>query len=81
MEKREILIVANETAGGEHLHAAVLETAAQAPCRFSLLVPATPPRGTLTWTEHDALALAQQRLDAALANLPRHRRRDPGMGR
>ncbi len=61
-----VLIVANETAAGSHLHTEVrrlMELGAQ---RFTLVVPATKPRGTLTWTEGQAKALAQERMERAV---------------
>ena len=39
----------------------------QGPCRFTLLVPATPPAEHATWTEGEAKALATRRMEEALA--------------
>ena len=51
---------------GEHLIARVRECLAAGPCRFHVLVPATPPSDH-AWTEAEARALAQARLDSSLA--------------
>ncbi len=64
---RRYLVVANQTLGGTHLVAKVRECLGNGECRFSIVVPATPPRHRLTWTESDASALAKARLEAALA--------------
>jgi GABA permease len=63
---RRYLVVANQTLGGEPLERTVHEVIAQGPCRFHIVVPATPPQEHLTWVEGRARAIAQQRLDAAL---------------
>jgi len=65
----DVLIVANETAAGEHLRAEVLRLTELGAKRFTLLVPATKPRGTLTWTEGSAHALAEERMKLAVAAL------------
>ena len=64
---RSYLVVANQTLGGEHLIAKVRECMAAGPCRFHIVVPATPPSDH-AWSEGEARALAQARLDAALAS-------------
>ena len=69
MTTRRILIVANQTAAGDHLKRLVSERIKEGPCSFTLLVPATPPAGTLTWTDEDATDLAQQRMEEALEGL------------
>src|SRR4029453_5311003 len=61
------LVVANETLGGAHLLSAVRERKRAGDCRFHVIVPATHPNEHATWTEGDAKALAQERLDRALA--------------
>lgn len=66
---KHILIVANQTASGEHLRRVVRARIHEGACRFTLLVPATAPPGHLTWTEHAALEEANARLDEALAGL------------
>ena len=63
---KRVLIVANETAAGRHLRDEVSRLISEDAGRFTLLVPATRPRGTLTWTEGSARALAQERMDRAL---------------
>src|SRR2546422_11202971 len=69
MEKRSILIVANQTAGGAHLRDVVRDKMTEAPSRFMLLVPATPTSEHLTWTEGEARALAEERMTEAIAGL------------
>jgi hypothetical protein len=66
---KRVLIVANETAGGRHLHDEVARLMGEGANEFTLLVPATRPRGTLTWTEGSARALAQQRMERAVEAL------------
>ena len=63
---RTYLVVANQTLGGEHLVAKVRECMAAGPCRFHVVVPATPS-AEHTWTEGEAVALASDRLERALA--------------
>ena len=65
----DVLIVANETAGGAHLRDEVTRLIGQGATRFTLLVPATRPRKGLTWTEATASALARERMESALAAL------------
>ena len=69
MDAKRILIVANQTAAGKHLRRVVAERIKGGPCSFTLLVPATPPPGTLTWTDEDATKLAEQRMHEALEGL------------
>jgi GABA permease len=68
---RRVLIVANRTLGGKHLHREVLEYMAQGPCRFYVLVPATPKttHHRLVWTEGESRMLAAGRLREALLHL------------
>ena len=66
---KRVLIVANETAGGRHLRDEVSRLIGDGAEHFTLLVPATRPRGTLTWTEGSARALATERMDRALESL------------
>lgn len=61
------LVVANQTLAAEHLTAAVRDCLAHGPCSFHIVVPATHPREHATWTEGAARAVAERRLDAALA--------------
>lgn len=63
---RRYLVVANQTLGGEHLIERVRQCLAGGPCRFHIVVPATPTGEGFTWTEGEAMAVAQTRLDRAL---------------
>ena len=65
---RRYLVVANQTLAGEPLVSRIRELARQGPCRFHLVVPATPPRDHV-WTEGEARATAKARLDTALSRL------------
>lgn len=69
VELRRILIVANQTAGGEHLKAVVQRLLAEGSCVFTLLVPASPPADHGTWTEGQMRALAEQRMKDAVEGL------------
>jgi hypothetical protein len=60
------LVVANQTLGGEHLIEEVRRRTDSGPCRFHIVVPATPPEELIPWTEGEAIAIAQSRLDRAL---------------
>lgn len=62
---RRILVIANQTLGGDHLSRRVQELLRGEPCEFHVLVPASPPLHR-AWTEGEALAAARSRLDAAL---------------
>lgn len=64
---RSYLVVANQTLGGAHLLTAVRERMRAGECCFHVIVPATHAHEHATWTEGDAQALAQERLDRALA--------------
>ncbi len=67
---RRILIVANRTLGGEHLRRKVAECMAEQRCWFYVLVPATPNTDhPLVWTEGQARAQAQRRLNEVLHRL------------
>jgi hypothetical protein len=63
---RRYLVVANLTLGGEHLAEAVRQCLEEGACSFHVLVPAGAPPGTWTSVEGDDVALARQRLEAAL---------------
>jgi hypothetical protein len=69
MNSRKILIVAAITAGEEHLQEIVLDRMREAPTRFVLLVPATPPSAGLVWTEGEAQAMAAERMRNGLYHL------------
>jgi len=60
------LIVANQTLAGEPLVSRIRDLARAQPCRFHVVVPATPPRDHV-WTEGEARATARSRLEAAMA--------------
>jgi hypothetical protein len=60
------LVVANQTLAGKHLLDRVRECLSEGTCTFHLVVPATSPSEHAVWTEGEANALAQERLDAAL---------------
>jgi hypothetical protein len=64
---RRILVVANQTACGDQLLEVVEDRIRSGPCRFTLLVPATPPAEHATWTEGSARGLAKRRMEEALA--------------
>ena len=63
------LIVANQTLGGAELVDHVRERLASGPCSFHLVVPATPPKEHLTWTEGEAHAIAERRLAEGIDRL------------
>ena len=63
---RRYLVVANQTLGGSHLADQVRERMASGPCAFHVLVPATAPADQSVWTEGEAVAVAEERLEAAL---------------
>jgi hypothetical protein len=64
---RRYLVVANQTLGGARLAEAVKERLAAGDSRFHIVVPATSPADHAVWTEGEALALATERLERALA--------------
>jgi GABA permease len=64
---RRYLVVANQTLMSEELRVAVRDRLGSPPCRFHVVVPATPPREHLAWTEGAALLIARERLEEALA--------------
>lgn len=66
---KRVLIVANQTAGGRHLHDEVARRVATEPHTFTLLVPPAPPQHTMTFTEGEARALAKERMDRAIQAL------------
>jgi len=63
------LIVANQTLGGAELMEKVRDLIAEGPCDFHLVVPATPSKDHLTWTEGEARTIAARRLDEGLDRL------------
>jgi len=62
---RRYLVVSNQTLGGAALAAKVRAVLDEGPVEFHIVVPATAP-SHFTWTEGQARAIAQERLDAAL---------------
>lgn len=69
MDAKRVLIVANQTAAGSHLKSEVRKRLEEGPCSFTLLVPATPPREHVVWTDEEAYELAGKRLGVALEGL------------
>jgi hypothetical protein len=63
-----VLIVANETAGGPHLSEEIHRRAADGPLHITLLVPATRPHGSFTWTDGQARVQAKRRMDEAIGS-------------
>jgi GABA permease len=64
-----ILVVANQTLGGAALTARLEERSREGPVDFYVVVPATPPKEHLFWTEGEARAIATARLEQCLARL------------
>ena len=60
------LIVANQTLNSQPLFSAIQELTAGGRRSFHVVVPATPARDQLVWTEGGAHAIARRRLDEAL---------------
>jgi cell pole-organizing protein PopZ len=69
VDKRRILIVANQTAAGSHLKGIVQKRISEGPCSFLLLVPAHAPPDKLTWTDEEAWSVANTRMNEALTRL------------
>ena len=61
-----ILVVANQTLGGEHLLTALRERVEAGDCRLHVLVPANPDPHGWSHSEEDDVLRARERLDAAL---------------
>jgi nucleotide-binding universal stress UspA family protein len=69
-DERRILVIANETVGGEALRERVEEHAADHPTQVLVVTPAlNSPIKTFTSDVDDARSQAQERLDASLARL------------
>jgi hypothetical protein len=62
---RRYLVVANRTLGGQHLLDAVRQRMQDGECTFHVIVPASHPSSA--WSEGQVIAMAQERLDDALA--------------
>src|SRR5437764_14600923 len=69
MDERRILVVANQTAAGDHVKREVKRRMDEGPCRFTLVVPATLPKEGMTYTEGEALDLAETRMQEAVIGL------------
>lgn len=63
------LIVANRTRLRSSLLDLVRAKAAEERARFHVVVPASPPKSGVTWTDEQARALATERLVSALTRL------------
>jgi hypothetical protein len=63
---RRYLVVANQTLGGSHLVGAVRARLRTGPCRFHVLVPASPTHERATWIEGEAHGVALRRPHTAL---------------
>lgn len=63
---RRYLVVANQTLGGDVLLDRLRGLAEDGPAAFHVVVPATHPRHQWTWTEGEATAIAEERLERAL---------------
>lgn len=64
------LIVGNQTLMGPELASAIAERIVPGdPPDVHVVVPATPTQGAFTWSEEEANAAAQERLDTMLAKL------------
>lgn len=64
-----ILIVANQTLGGSALLERIEQCRRDGPCDFYVVVPSTPPKEHLTWSEGGARTIAAERLDRCLERL------------
>ena len=62
---RRYLVVANRTLGGEQLLHLLRERMDEGPCTFHVVVPASHPSSA--WSDGEVIAMAQRRLDEALA--------------
>lgn len=59
------LVVANQTLGREPLLDKLRSLVEEGTTGFHVLVPSTPPRDMVVWTEGEAHAIAKERLDRA----------------
>ncbi len=73
-EKAHVLVVANQTAESDQLLEALRERAEQGPCKFHLLVPATPHGATWAMDMHAGGDEAAEHLKRAV-----QRYRDAGL--
>jgi hypothetical protein len=65
-ETADVLVVANQTAESDQLLEALLSRAEEGPCKFHLLVPATPHGAAWATDMHSGGDEAQQHLDRAV---------------
>jgi hypothetical protein len=65
-DKAEVLVVANRTAESDELLEALKERAAQGPCKFHLLVPATPHGASWAMDMHSGSDEAEEHLKRAV---------------
>jgi nucleotide-binding universal stress UspA family protein len=66
---KRILVVANRTLGEQHLLDELHRRRALGPVVFHVVVPASHPFATWTWTDEEAELEASQRLDELLETL------------
>lgn len=66
---RRFLVVANRTLAGDHLMELIRSRTSDGPCRFHVVVPATPDPSSWTYDEGSAHLLARDRLDTALERI------------
>ncbi len=66
-ETAEVLVVANQTAESDQLLEALRERAERGPCKFHLLVPATPHGASWAMDMHSGGAEAEEHLKRAVA--------------
>jgi len=66
---RTYLVVANQTLGSRELLEHIQVVMRSGPVQFHLVVPATPPREHLTWTEGSARSIAAAQLERALERM------------
>lgn len=69
MEPKRVLVIANQSASSGTLRSEIARHMRAAPCRFTLVVPATPPHEHATYTESEAFEVAAQHLTTALTEL------------
>jgi hypothetical protein len=65
-DMQRYLIVANQTLAGEHMMEEVLRLVGEGRCAFHVIVPATPTADQWVYTEGEAIAVAEDRLEQFL---------------
>jgi cell pole-organizing protein PopZ len=73
---RRYVVVGNQTLRSARLLRELKARQADGPCSFHLLVPAANPHVHAFWTQGEAVAVAHQRLDEAIARLLHHQEFD-----